>query len=133
MIDLVDNVRNALVDLGYDATTRRFDGTTEREGVYVRRWPSTITRRYYSRSKCVSYVYQVIVRRLDERRAMAECEEIAELLEGLAVPSANGSYDFNGQQIYTLPQEMELDSASFHAWQALISADITIRKGEVNG
>ena len=125
MIDLVDMARSYLAERGYEAHVKRLDEFTGREGIVLRRIPSTVTERYFDGGEAVSYVYQVIVRRRSERRAMEECSDIAELLKDAWLESGNGSYAFGGQEIYTEPQELALDEAGFYAWEARLVASIT--------
>ena len=72
--------------------------------------------------------YEAHVRRLDEftgREGMEECCDIAELLKGAWLDSENGSYAFEGQEIYTEPQELALEETGFYAWETRIKASIT--------
>lgn len=128
MIDLIDRAKDLLAERGYDAHAKRLDSFTGKEGVVLRRVPSTVTERYLDRSESVSYLYQVVVRRRSERQAMEECCEIAELLADAWLDSGNGSYSFVGQEAYTQPQELALDEAGFYAWQARIEARIEITR-----
>jgi len=126
-VDLVDRVRDALLLNGHaDAHVKRLDSFTGKEGICIRRLPSTTVNRYIDRSRTAEYVYQVVVRRRSERAAMDECCDIADLLDGMRVESGNGSYRFSSQEVYTEPQELELDEANFYAWHVRMVASIEI-------
>lgn len=125
MIDLVYRASRFLAESGYEAHVKRLDEFTGREGIVLRRIPSAVTERYFDGGEAVSYVYQVIVRRRSERRAMEECCDIAELLKDAWLDSENGSYAFEGQEIYTEPQELALEETGFYAWETRIKASIT--------
>lgn len=126
MIDLVEGVKALLVENGFDAHVKRLDAFTGKEGVCVRRLPSSAAAKYMNRKRCVGYLYQVVVRRRSEREAMEECEDIARILESARVESANGSYGFTSQEVYTEPQELEIDEAGFYAWHVRMIASIEI-------
>jgi hypothetical protein len=122
-IDLVDVAVDFLQSKGYsDTVKRRLDSLTGREGIVVRRQPSTVTNRYQDRGKGISYIYQVVVRRRDEQLAMEQCSAIAALLEEATLESINGTYRFIGSEVYTEPQELELEDDGFYAWEARIEA-----------
>lgn len=125
MIDLVDRARDFLADHGYEAHVKRLDAFTGKEGIVLRRVPSTVTGRYFDGGEAVSYIYQVVVRRRSEREAMEQCCDIAELLKGAWLESGNGSYAFVGQEVYTEPQELKLDEANYYAWEVRIEASIS--------
>lgn len=125
MIDLVDRARDFLAAKGYEAHVKRLDSFTGKEGIVLRRVPSTVTGRYFDGTESVSCIYQVIVRRRSERQAMEECCDIAALLKDAWLGSGNGSYAFVGQEVYTEPQELALDEAGFFAWEVRLEASIT--------
>lgn len=125
MIDLIDVAKDFLVYRGFDAYVKRLDQFTGREGIVVRRVPSRVTSRYFDGGEALSYIYQVIVRRRSGREAMETCCEIADLLKHAWLASRNGSYSFHGQEVYTGPQELELDEANFSAWEVRFEASIS--------
>lgn len=134
MIDVCARARDLIAAAGHSpAYLRKLDSTTAREGVVVRPLPSYVSSADYGRGTHVGYLYQVIVRRRDpgthgsaEERAAAECGEIASLLDGADMPSANGSYALVGQHVDSPPQELADDEQGFWAWQVRMRADIYI-------
>lgn len=125
MMDLIDRYSEALAEHGYPNIKKRFDTLAGREGICIRPLPSTVTQSYYDGTREVDAPFEVIVRRRSEEAAMAECCDIEELLDGMAVPSANGSYRIAGCSVYTASQEMRLDEANYYAWHVRLMAQIT--------
>lgn len=125
MVDLIDRYSTALAANGHPNIKKRFDTLAGKEGVCIRPLPATIKQMYYDGTKEMDYPFQVIVRRRSEEAAMAECCEIEELLDGMTVPSANGSYRIAGCNVYTASQEMKLDEANYYAWHVRFIAEIT--------
>ena len=125
MNDLVDRARDLLRGAGHDAHAKRLDSFTGREGVCVRRISPTRVETYMDGTRAVDLAYQAVVRRRSESDAMTECIDIADMLDGADVPSANGSYLFESQEVVAGPQELELDEALFYAWECRVVAHIT--------
>jgi hypothetical protein len=124
-IDIVDVCATYLQEHGFtDALKRRLDSTTGREAIIVRRLPTLSEATYMDGSQTLGYLYQIIVRRKSEEDAMTTCSDIAELLSDAYLPSANGSYVFTSQEIYTYPQELRLEEQGFYAWETRIHATI---------
>lgn len=126
-IDVPDMAVEYLRGLGYaDTHLKRLDAMTGREGIVVRRIPSTVTAREYGKRQQVSYLYQVIVRNRSERRAMELADELCRALDTAEIESGNGSYEFVAQEVYTPPQELTLDEAGFFAHEFRIRAYIVV-------
>ena len=130
MIDLFEGVRDYLKDLGFgDVGVSRLDEAKGREGVVVLPMPRSVAQVYMDMSEEWVQPYQVVVRRRSEAQAMVECSDIADALEHVTIRSRNGSFrpaDSQGQQIYTAPQELQLDEEGFYAWHVRMSARIEI-------
>ena len=128
MIDLCERAARLLTESGLEGVSlRRLDEITGKEGIVVRRMPSTVSESYYDGTRVLDAPYEVIVRRRSEERAMEECSLAAEMLEGVTLESSNGSYrpsGTDGQQVYTAPQEMALEEANFYAWHVRMHAAI---------
>ena len=126
MIDICERARDWLEAEGFkDVHVKRLDQFTGKEGIVIRPFPTTTTDHYYDRSTSQTYVYQVTVRRRSEAKAIEDCFAVANTLDGAYLPSKNGSYGFVDQEIYTEPQEQELEEANYYAWQVRMVATIT--------
>lgn len=127
-IDLVDEACSFIVSKGYDAKVRRLDSMTGKEGIVVRRVPSTVVGEYRDRSKSVAYLWQVIIRRRSEKRALEEADALCKLLDENPIQSGNGSYQIVAQEVYTLPQELALEDSGFYAQEFRIRSYIEIER-----
>lgn len=127
MIDVPEQAAKLIKANGYkDVHLRRLDEFTGREGIIVRRIPSTVTGYDYMRSKELAYLYQVIVRTRSAKRGMETAEALERLLDGAELKSDNNSFFFVSQETYTPTQELELDEAGFYAYEFRIKAVIMI-------
>ena len=125
-IDLVDIAVKRLREAGYsDAGAKRLSEVNRTGGIAVRRNPSTTTGTYYDGSRDVAYLFQVIVARESERRAIDECCGIASMLPHLDLESENGSYRITSAEVYTDPQELELTDGGITVWECRIKASMT--------
>ncbi|MEG2369204.1 MAG: minor capsid protein [Raoultibacter sp.] len=124
MIDVVDVAALKLKEAGYETSVKRLDELDSREGVVLRRLPATVTARYADLGQSVAYVFQAIVKRRDEERAIDDCEKITNLLVHADLASRNGSYVFTNAEVYTEPQELELNESGYFIWEARIRVNI---------
>lgn len=127
MIDVPEQAVKLIKAQGYENVfLKRLDALTGREGIVVRRIPSTVTGYDYTRSKELAYLYQVIVRTRSPKEGMETAEELEKLLDGANLRSGNGSFFFVSQETYTPTQELELDESGFYAYEFRIKAVIMI-------
>lgn len=127
MVDVPEQAVAYIKEHGYDDVyLRRLDSMTGREGIVVRRLPSTVQGRSYSGARTLHYLYQVIVRRRSEREAIEQAEELANLLDLAPLQSANGSFALVQQEIYTPAQELTLSESGFYAYEFRVRAEILI-------
>lgn len=125
--DICESARAVLAANGIEASLKRLDSFTGREGTVIRSVPSATVDRYYDRSRVVAAIYQVACRSRSEKTAKETAERVADALAWAEVPSLNGSYRFIDQEIYTEPSEMELEEDGFYAYQVTIRAEIETR------
>lgn len=129
-IDLVDQAAAFLREHGLqDVYTRRLDDLTGQEGIVLRRMPSRVVATYMDGVQTIDEIYQVICKYRSEQHAMDVCYEVAGMLNGADIESANGSYRFTSQDIDTsaggvLPHEVRLHDSGLFAWETRIRARI---------
>lgn len=127
MLDVIDVAKEQLESKGYEGLSlKRLDRV--KEGIILRRIPGAVTDRYMDDSESSNYLFQVLVKREDERRAIDECEAIADYFRKAFLPSQNGSYEFVSCDVYTEPQELDLSDGGYYIWQTRIRVLIH-RKG----
>lgn len=123
MREMLEAVKALLAENGFEACTKRLDATTGYEGAVVRWLGYTRTERYGDGGECGNAVVQVVRRGESERAVMDGCEAMARLLD--EEPIADGAgYRVVGFEIYTWPQEMELDESGYYAWEFKMSYHI---------
>lgn len=125
--DICESARAVLAENGIEASLKRLDSFTGKEGTVIRAVPSATVDRYYDRSRTVAAIYQVACRSRSERTAKETAERAADALAWAEVPSLNGSYRFISQEIYTEPAEMDLEEDGFYAYQVTFRAEIETR------
>ena len=126
MVDLCERAADWLRYKGFkDVFVKRLDQFSGKEAIVIRPFPTTTVGRYFDRERDEQYIYQITVRRRSEQKAIEDCYAVAEALNEAYLPSTNGSYIFIDQEIYTEPQQQELEEANFYAWQVRIVAYIT--------
>lgn len=124
-IDLVDVAAKRIREAGYhDAGVKRIADLSS-GGIAVRRLPATSTGSYYDGSREIAYLFQVVVARESERRAIDECCGIASMLPNLDLSSENGTYLLTSVSVYTEPQEIELSGNGNAVWECRFKALVT--------
>lgn len=127
MIDVVEQAKKLIEAEGYqNVTMRRLDAMTGREGIVLRKLPSTFEGRYQDRSRNLAYLWQVVVRTRSASEGQETAEALAMLLDAAQLPSGNKSYWFVAQEIYTPVQELELDESLFYAYEFRVRTDVLI-------
>ncbi len=127
--DLIDRVRDYLRANGLpDASTKRLDSFTGKEGAVVRLLSEKTEFVDYAGEEERSVLYQVVVRRRSEADAEEGCRLAAQVLDGAEMPSGNGSYAFDDQEVASHANEMELDESLFYAWEVRVRATITVQR-----
>lgn len=127
MIDVVEQAKKLIEAEGYqNVTMRRLDAMTGREGIVLRKLPSTFEGRYQDRSRNLAYLWQVVVRTRSASEGQETAEALAMLLDAAQLPSGNKSYWFIAQEIYTPVQELELDESLFYAYEFRVRTDVLI-------
>ena len=116
MREMLEAVKAALASAGYEACTKRLDAATGYDGAVVRWLGYTRTDAYDDGGECGNAVVQVVRRSESERAAMDDSDAMARLLEGEPIADGAG-YRVVGFEIYTWPQEMELDESGYYAWE----------------
>ena len=91
-----------------DASTRKL-AELKRGGIAVRRLPYTVIDSYFDGTRCLAYPIQVVVAREGELQAIDECCAIADLLPMADLRSENGTYRITSCEVYTEPQELEME------------------------
>ena len=122
--DLLERICETLKESGYPCLKKRLDQFTGREGNLVRLMPATVTSRNFDRTRNVRQPFQVIVVRESERVAKEVCEAIAEVLDDVPIESANGSYIAVKTELYTGPEELDLNEQNLYAWHVRFIAEI---------
>ena len=125
--DLIDRARDYLRSHGIpDATAKRLDSFTGKEGVVIRLLSEKTEFVDYAGEEERSVLYQVVVRRRSEAEDV--CRLAAEMLDGAELPSESGAYTFIDQEVASHANEIELDESLFYAWEVRIRANITIQR-----
>lgn len=122
--DMCESARDYLAGHGIQASVKRLDSFTGKEGVCIRRVPSATVDRYYDGRRTIAAIYQVVVRSRSERTAMETADRIAELMDGAYIPSNGGKYQFINQEVYTEPEELDTEEPGFFAYQLMLRAEI---------
>ncbi len=129
MIDLFAITRAARERLAEEglggAYTKRLDALTGKEGTVVRLVSSMVVDSHYDLGTCLDVTYQVVCRRLSEAEAMADCTAAATALQHHAHPIAGGQVV--DQEIYTPPQELELNESGYYAYETRLIAHVAQR------
>lgn len=124
MIDVVDVAAERIRGAGYSGVAVQRLADVEAGGIAVRRLPSATTSRYLDGPRAIAYVFQVVVVRESERQAINECYGIASTLPHLNLDSANGTYSMTSCDVYTEPQEIDIEGKN-SAWECRFRAIIT--------
>lgn len=128
-IDYERRLRHFISENGYSGVLLgRYDRLTGREGVLIRRMPSTITERYMDGSYTLQRIVQVVVRRRIADDALEDCDWLADLLDGATIESANNTYQFVSQEVYTQPEESSLYEEGFATWSFRLRANLFIER-----
>lgn len=125
-IDLVEQAARYLNEHGFpEALCTRLSLMTGQEAVVLGKVSRQVTESYLDGQTDIEFIYQVICCCRDDLTAMEKCTEVATLLDGATIESANGSYVFFRQEIHTEPQEIRLAEPGFFAREVRIGALIT--------
>lgn len=128
-IDYEKQLKALLKANGYTGVSvGRYDRLTGREGICIRKLPATRTVEYMDGDIEMQRVVQVIVRRRVADVAIEECDWLADLVDGATVESANGSYEFVAQEVYTEPEEFMRGEDGFSAWAFRLRATLMIER-----
>lgn len=123
-MDFLDKVKEIIEAEGFECEIGRLETLKGRSGVCIREISRRRVSSDYGGECTYSYIYQVIVRDRDPEYAEKTCWLITEKLGCSRVDSANGSYEFDSQEVYTSPQELELKENLYFAWQVRFDAEI---------
>ena len=123
MRGMLEAAKALLAEAGFEACTKRLEATTGYEGTVVRWLGYTRTERYADGGECGNAVVQLIRRGTSERAVMDDSEAQARLFDAEPMPEGEG-YRLVGQEIYTWPQELELDESGYYAWECKIQFHI---------
>lgn len=127
MIDVVEQAKKLIEAEGYkNVTMQPLNAMTGREGIVLRKLPSTFTTRDYDRHRTLQYLWQVIVRTRSPKDGQETVEALSRLMETAQLHSGNRSYWFISQEIYTPPQELEMGEALFYAYEFRVRTEIMI-------
>lgn len=127
MIDVVEQAKKAIEAEGYrNVVMQPLNTMTGREGIVLRKLPSTFTMRDYDRRRTLQYLWQVIVRTRSPKEGQETAEALAGLMETAQLPSGNKSYWFIAQEIYTPVQELDMGEALFYAHEFRVRTEIMI-------
>jgi len=125
-MDVCESIQSALKAEKIDASLKRLDSFTGKEGVIIRRVIPEFSGRYMDTTRTVNFIAHIVVRNRSEKAAMELCEWIANFLQDRPLASLDGSYTWSATSIYTEPQEMELDESNFYAWNTRIEVQIEV-------
>lgn len=128
MIDVTKSAKVLLKSKGIEAGVRRLDSLEKKEGVIIRPLPYTTTGTHFDRTREISYLFQVVVKRRSELQAIGEISDIEGMLDGAYLSSLNGSYEGGACEVYTDPQELELNESGFSVYEVRFRVLITKRK-----
>lgn len=126
MIDVVERAKALYEENGYSVSLKRLDTFTGREGIVLRKLPSTFVDRSYDGYRTLDYLWQVVVRTRDPRKGQETAEALARLTDLEPLPSANGSYWFISQELYTPVEELDLDESNFYAFAFRVRTEILV-------
>ena len=122
--DFIERVSAVLDDAGFPNDIGRIDILDGREGICVREVSRQLVAADYAGEKTYSVIYQIAARYRDEEEAEGTIWRITSLLEGVDIPSDDGSYEFDSQEVYASPQELSIRETMFYAWQVRFQAEI---------
>lgn len=122
--DLIHQVKALLEANGFSVRIGRLDRMVGKEGICLREVNRRRTSSAMDREKTYAFIYQIVVRSRDQFKAESGCWAITELLEDVRIESANGSYEFDSQDVYTSPEELELKENLYYAWHVRFEAVI---------
>lgn len=127
MIDVTEQAKALFEGEGYKPVyLKPLDEMTGKEGIVIRKLPSTFDGRYQDRSRNLAYLWQVIVRTREPRKGQETAEALARLCDTAQLPSGNRSYWFVAQEIYTPVEELELSESLFYAYAFRVRTDVLI-------
>lgn len=127
-VDLCERAADALRAGGVDATTKRIDRLSGKDGTVVRMMPPRTRATYFDGSRRIDYTLQVISKSLDPMEAMATCERATEVLRAADLASANGSYEALAQaEPDGDVEEVAVGADMRHVWCARLTVQ-TIRQ-----
>lgn len=127
MIDVVEQAKKLIEAEGYkNVVMQPLNTMTGREGIVLRKLPSTFTTRDYDRRRTLQYLWQVIVRTRSPKEGQETAEALARFMETAQLPSGNKSYWFISQEIYTPVQELDMGEALFYVYEFRVRTEIMI-------
>lgn len=124
--NLLETMTEALGREGIEASAKRLDAFTGKEGDVLRRLSTVIAAVYYDGSRDVTALVQAVCRRRSAADAMGACYDVSEALDGAWLPGLKGMEQTDGISIEVMPQEFNLDEAGFYAWACTLGVPATI-------
>lgn len=126
-IDYERRLRHFISESGYSGVLLgRYDKLTGREGILIRRLPGVRDEHYMDGKHELQRLVQVIVRRRVADDAIEDCDWLADMLDGATIESANGTYKFVKQEVYTEPEEFAIYEDGFSTWSFRLRAFLII-------
>ena len=114
--DMLDVVGAVLEGAGYDPSFKRLDEFTGTEGLVVRQLIPTVLSTDMCGTQDVLAPYVVLARSRSEVKAMETCWDVAELLGGSTLESADGSYRFTASVVQSEPAAVALEEDNVYGW-----------------
>lgn len=103
------------------------------ESMSIMAMPGGAEKVYMDGSRDKAYQVQINIKSKRQDVAMNALNIIAIKLENLtALPSGNGSYEFQEIKITSNPSFLQQDEKGFFIWVLSLSAELTIEKGVVD-
>lgn len=124
--NLAEAAKAKLAASGIEASAKRLDAFTGKEGDVLRQLPTVTASTYYDGSRDVTALLQVVSRRRSQAEAMAACYDAMEALDGAWLPDLKGMEQTDGISTEVLPQEFRLEEAGFYAWACTLGLPATM-------
>ena len=125
-IDLLERCKDALLAAGFPAVKLR-PLTGNKEGVSLRRDPSTVVQTYMNGVKDVQFILSIYARYEDEGKAADACDLASRVLERADLSSQNGSYDVTSVREYSGVRQAEIPTGALNTYVVGMRIDITTK------
>lgn len=102
-----------------DASSKRLDAFTGREGVCIRPYSTRVVEEYMDGSATRAVTLQIVARRRSAMEAMGCCDAAVRAV------AADGLGGDDEPRVTAEPYELKIDEEQYHAWAARVEIEIT--------